>query len=298
MIHVLGPGALGRLFAARLASTGPVALIRRADGLGPGLRRLRLLAGGEDTRSMLVPDLEPAAVRGPIRRLLVCTKAYGVGPAVAAIRQRLAPDARLLLLQNGLGSQDRLCRALPWLAVAAAVTTEGAWRAGDEEVHHAGRGVTRIGALQGDAGDWPACLRRAGFDVQASPDIRRELADKLRVNALINPLTVLFDCNNGGLLERPRARRLLRRLGREADAVLAAAGYSFAQSAQARAEAVARATAGNYSSMLQDHRAGRRLELEDITGALLDLAVRHGVRATGHNALLRRVLNASNTPRR
>lgn len=298
MIHILGPGALGRLFAARLATTGPVALIRRGDGRGPGLRRLRLLANAEEARSVLVPDLEPAAVRGRIRRLLVCTKAYDVGPAVAAIRQRLAPDARLLLLQNGLGSQQRLCRALPWLAVAAAVTTEGAWRAGDEEVHHAGRGLTRIGALQGDAGDWETRLRRAGFDVDTSPDIRRDLADKLRVNALINPLTVLFDCNNGDLLEWPRARRLLRRLGREADAVLAAAGYTFAECAQARAEAVARTTAANYSSMLQDHRAGRRPELEDITGALLDVAARHGVRATGHAAMMRRLLKAPELPKR
>jgi 2-dehydropantoate 2-reductase len=291
MIHVLGPGALGGLFALRLSGIDRVALIRRGDGRGPGLRRLWLVDDRGAEHSALLADLEPSAVRGPVRRLLVATKTYDVAPALASVRHRLAPGARLLLLQNGLGSQERVCRALPWLAVAAAVTTEGAWRDEDGRVHHAGRGITCIGALQGDTGDWPDLLRRAGFTVQPSPDIRHDLADKLRVNALINPVSVLCDCRNGELLERPRARRLMARLGREADAVLAAAGYLFTEPSRVQAEVVARATAANVSSMLQDHRAGRRLELDDITGALLALARRHGVPAKAHAAVLKRLSN-------
>jgi 2-dehydropantoate 2-reductase len=52
---------------------------------------------------------------------------------------------------------------------------------------------------------------------------------------------------------------------------------------------VIRATAANYSSMLQDLRAGRGTEIKYITGYLLRIAARHGVPAPHNRALMEEV---------
>jgi len=283
-VGVLGPGSLGLLFGVSLAATGiPVRLIGRAGGT-PGERRVTLQAGSGPC-SRVLPWYPLDAVPGGLTHVLHCTKAYDAEPAIRRLAPALADGAAVLTLQNGLGSQDAVAAALPGHAVHAACTTEGAWRRDAGTVVHAGRGITRVGALQGGGVEWCALLEAAGLACEAVDDIRGWLADKLRVNALLNPLTILHDCRNGGLLEIPEARGALQRLGAEADAVLTAAGYRFAEGTAERTEAVARATAANVSSMLQDYRAGRRLELDAITGQVIALGEHHGVATPEHQAI-------------
>ena len=113
--HILGAGSLGGLWAARLARAGlPVRLILRDQAR---LSRYRA-AGGltlvEDGQASLHPiAAETPHSDIPIRRLLLACKAYDAEEAVAELAPRLAPGAELILLQNGLGSQDAVARRLP-----------------------------------------------------------------------------------------------------------------------------------------------------------------------------------------
>lgn len=228
----------------------------------------------------------------PVHRVIVCTKAQDAQPAVADVAETLADDAAVLLMHNGMGPQEAIARAYPHLSVYAASSTEGAYRPAPDTVVHAGRGVTRIGRLGGAAFDWTSIFRSAGLEAETAEPIEWYLAGKLRVNALINPLTVLYDCPNGQLLDSAEALEWMRRLGEEADRVLAAAGFEFADTAFDAAVAVAHATAANHSSMLQDARAGRVLELEPITGYLLKLARDHRLTAPAHEQVHERLRNA------
>lgn len=283
-VGVLGPGSLGLLFGVSLAAAGaPVWLIGRAGGT-PGERRV-ILERDAGPCAQTLPYYPVDAVPGGLTHVLHCTKAYDAEPAIRRLAPSLADGAAVLTLQNGLGSQDAVAAALPSHPVYAACTTEGAWRRNAGTVVHAGRGITRIGPLQGGGIDWCGLLEPAGLACEAVDDIRSWLADKLRVNALLNPLTVLHDCRNGGLLEIPEAQAAMQRLGAEADAVLAAAGYRLTGSAAERTDAVARTTAANVSSMLQDRRAGRCLELDAITGHIIALGERHGVPTPEHRAV-------------
>lgn len=286
-VYILGGGSIGLLLATRLAPVTDIVLIRRPGQHPP--RCQLTLQEGELTRQIAVAQVGADTLAEPARRLIVCTKAYD---ALAALRQlgaRLPADASLLLMQNGMSSQEEILAAFPQAHIHAASSTEGAYRPAPNRVVHAGRGITRIGRLQGQEQDWAKLLCQGGLASETVEPIRWHLANKLRVNALINPLTVLHDCRNGELLEQPAARAAMQRLGEEADAVLAAAGYRFADSAFDQACAVAARTADNISSMLQDARAGRRLELDAITGYLLQLAERHGVAAPTHRALYQRL---------
>jgi 2-dehydropantoate 2-reductase len=281
-IHILGAGSIGLLLAARLASAAPVALIRRP---GDYPAQLALTLQEDDAEHRLqIPQSAANRLQQPVRRLIVCTKAYD---ALSALRGlgHLPDDAALLLMQNGMSSQEEIAAAYPQASIYAASSTEGAYRPNPGSVRHAGRGITRIGRLQGGTQNWVELFRAAGLDSETAEPIRWHLANKLRINALINPLTVLHDCRNGELLERPEALAAMQRLGEEVDMILAAAGYQFIDTAFEQAAMVAQHTAANVSSMLQDARAGRRLELDAITGYLLRLAGQYGVSAPENHAL-------------
>jgi 2-dehydropantoate 2-reductase len=113
-------------------------------------------------------------------------------------------------------------------------------------------------------------LRKAGFDVESVSDPSSVLWGKLVVSAAINPLTAILDVTNGALVERPSAHLLMAAAAREAASVAARRGIRlpYADPA-AEAEAVARRTAGNISSMLQDVRRGAPTEVEAICGAIV-----------------------------
>jgi 2-dehydropantoate 2-reductase len=282
-IHLLGAGSMGLMIAARLQAVAPLLLIRR-----PGNRPVQLelrMQHGEEISICRLPQCSSDALPNGVTHLILCTKSHDALPALESLGAGLADDAQLLLMQNGMGSQEAVARRFPRARISAATTTEGAYRTAPDSVVHAARGLTRIGSLNDGSFDWVDLFRKAGFEAEGVADIRWHLADKLRVNALINPLTAVHGCLNGELLERPELLAKMEQLGKEADAVLAATGFRFENSSLDQAMAVALGTAPNRSSMLQDVTAGRQTEVEDITGYLLAMARRHGIEAPTHARL-------------
>lgn len=287
-VYILGAGSIGLMLAAHISSVAPVALVGR-----PGTTKNELsfrYREAEQERVVTVPRCPVDLLDVRVGQMIVCTKAQDALAAVQQVAHCLDADSKLLLMQNGMGSQEAIVAAFPDLSIYAASSTEGAYRESSDLVVHAGRGLTRIGSMSGAAFDWVALLGSAGLVAETAEPISRYLADKLRINCLINPLTVIHDCRNGALLELPATLARMQKLGAEADAVLAAAGFGFDEPAFAVATRVAKSTAGNRSSMLQDARAGRSLELPYMNGYLLRLAERHDVPADEHRILVDEVM--------
>ncbi len=274
--HILGAGSLGTLWATRLARAGlPVRLILRDDArlasyqAGNGLTLVE--HGVEHTYPVIG---ETPHSPEPIQRLLVACKAYDAQSAVAQLQHRLAPDAELILLQNGLGSQDAVAAQLPQARCIFASSTEGAFRDGDWRVVFAGHGYTWLG----DAGHptpplWLDDLRAAGIPHEWSTTILTRLWRKLALNCAINPLTVLYSCRNGGLQAHHcevatlcgELTELLERCGQPAAA----------EDLHSEVERVIQATAANYSSMYQDVANARRTEISYLLGYACLAAARH-----------------------
>ncbi|WP_095054362.1 putative 2-dehydropantoate 2-reductase [Pseudomonas sp. Irchel s3b2] len=274
--HVLGGGSLGTLWATRLARADvPVRLIVRDAA--------RLLAyqatGGltlvehSEAKTYAVPA-QTADSDEPISRLLVACKAYDAEEAVVRLAHRLTPDAELILLQNGLGSQDAVAAQVPQARCIFASSTEGAFRDGDWRVVFAGHGYTWLG----DAGHpvapiWLEDLSAAGIPHEWSTDILTRLWRKLALNCAINPLTVLHECRNGGLQQHhcevatlcAELTELLERCGQPAAA----------ENLQEEVERVIQATAANFSSMYQDVANQRRTEISYLLGHACKVASRH-----------------------
>lgn len=298
--HILGAGSLGGLWAARLARAGvPVQLILRDEQRLAAYRA----HGGLTLVEAGIPGTWPIPAQTlasdqPIQRLLLACKAYDAAPAAAALASRLAPGAEVVLLQNGLGSQDEVAAILPHVRCILASSTEGAYRSGDFEVVHAGEGCTWLGdPLNPQPPDWLAQLDRAGIPQQWSDEILSRLWRKLALNCAINPLTVLHDCRNGALQQHDEA---VQTLCTELAILLRSGGQ--AQAAEQLLDEVRRviqATAENVSSMRQDVLQGRRTEIRYLLDQACDIARRNNCPTPALDALqarLREYLRARGLP--
>ena len=264
--HILGAGSLGTLWAARLARAGmPVRLILRNPQRLSEYRNaggLRLTETGQ-TQLYQVPA-ELGSAQGSIDRLLVACKAYDAEDAIAQVADRLKPSSEILLLQNGLGSQQAVASRWPAARCIFVSSTEGAYREGFH-VTFAGHGHNWLG----DPDDptppsWLTDLGSAAIPHQWTPEIMARLWHKLALNCAINPLTVLHDCRNGDLLTH---RQALDELCAELAMLLSANGYpELAASLPDDVLRVVQATAANYSSMHQDVHGRRRTEIAYLLG--------------------------------
>lgn len=276
--HILGAGSLGTLWAVRLARAGlPVTLLlRNAEQLDAyhAAGGLTLVENGQAHR--LPIRAQTLEDNGSINRLLLACKAYDALPAAKAVSPRLAEDAELILLQNGLGSQDEVVEHLPSARCILASSTEGAYRDGPFRAVFAGRGHTWLGDPHDPvAPEWLAELNHAGIPHEWSPRIQSRLWRKLALNCAINPLTVLYDCPNGELaVHRDEVAALC------AELALLLRRCNQAEAADGLLEEVQRviqATAANSSSMRQDVAAGRRTEVRYLLGHACAEAARHGL---------------------
>jgi len=196
---------------------------------------------------------------------VILVKGYDTVEAVKLAR-RLRP-AKIVSLQNGLVD-----------AVPQGITTAGAHRKGNRVVV----ATTGETLLPRGYSAFAEQLRAAGLAARVSTEIDRARYLKLLANVCINPVTALFRIRNGDVARAPYLF-LTRALAAEAAAAL----RMRPPRALAHVLKVARATARNRSSMLQDLEAGRRTEIGHITGALLQIAARRRVDTPTHRALLR-----------
>lgn len=292
MRHVLiaGTGALGTLFAARLGLAGnPVTVLGSwAEALSALSRDgARLVtAEGAEVRAGVRAAADPSACGGA-ELALVLVKAWQTKQVARLLAACLPAGALVVTLQNGLGNRESLSDALGSERVVMGVSTYGATLLGPGLARSGGEGILSLEAHP-RSGEAAGLLRGAGFQVEIVADAKALAWGKLVINAAINPLTALLRVPNGGLLENPSARRVLAVLAGEAAAVARAGGVElpFSDAVQA-AEAVARRTAANRSSMLQDVERGAPTEIDAICGAVARAARELGVPAPVNEAMWR-----------
>ncbi|EED34356.1 2-dehydropantoate 2-reductase [Luminiphilus syltensis NOR5-1B] len=271
--HVAGAGAIGGYFAHQLRRYGcDVTLLthRPSDGT-----RALTLETGENIETLLFPEC-PIGQSGRIDHLLITTKAFQVTEVFDALVSALAPDATVLIMVNGLSWLQSIETTRHPVQVCAGTTTTGCYRSNRDHIHRAGLGATQVGHLSAHKAmmEKPppgiAELLRSTPDSYWSTDIRSILFNKLAINCAINPLTALYNVNNGGLLEGSLNDEF-HSVIEETRTIFSALGYTgVATDLGQKAITVARQTAANTSSMCADFNARRRSELEDILGYLLD----------------------------
>ncbi|MED1951606.1 2-dehydropantoate 2-reductase [Brevibacillus centrosporus] len=297
-IAVVGGGSVGLLYAARLALYGQaVTVVTRRSPQSNQLMQNGLTLQDLDGQKKVVSVKAQSIEHGlPHAHLYLLGVKQTELPDLLPMLQKLPADARVIALQNGLGHEEQLSNVLSERQCFFAINTEGARRLSATEVAHTGSGLLRIGpwVKRGVAdpviNSFIATAISAGMNVQLEESIKPFAWKKLMANALINPLTALFDIPNGALLDSPDTLKLMRELFEEASAVAFANGQKMGETDWQEIVTICRNTSRNHSSMLQDVKRQKRTEVESINGYLVARGKEAGISTPLHEVLLRLIL--------
>ncbi len=286
-VVVVGAGAIGSLLGARCAAAGhDVTLVARREHV------TAIRSGGLRIEGIDPIVVHPRAETGlphpfDAALVLLTVKTFDLAVASAEVGRATA-DVPVLLPQNGLGVEPTAAAAFrdsgwrdPDRWIVRAVNSIPATLLGPGAVRAAGQGEILLedpsvaGPSSRSGARFLELFRSAGVPVRPVADLRRELWRKVVVNAAINPVSALHGVPNGALLTEPLRSESIELLG-EAVSVARAEKVPFAlEEAEQDFQRVARATAENRSSMLQDLDRGRRTEVDAILGELVRRAGPH-----------------------
>ncbi len=314
-ITVVGLGAIGALIAARLLEAGhSVAALARGPTLAAvrerGIELVRAGATGERRSAHRLLASDDVRALPPADLVIVALK----GPAFATAAADLAPlwadGATVLPAMNGvpwwfmdtldlesaapLRSVDpggSIRAALPLAQVLGCVVHLACSCPQPGQVRHGFGERLIVGEPRGGA-PGPgarveavcAALASAGFQAEASTDVRRDIWYKLWGNMTTNPISALTGATADRIVDDELVRAFMARAMGEAAAIGERIGCPIAQNAEDRI-GLTRQLGAFKTSMLQDAEAGRPLELDALVGAVREIGGRVGLPTPNIDAL-------------
>ncbi|KAH0543763.1 hypothetical protein FGG08_001945 [Glutinoglossum americanum] len=306
-IHVLGLGGIGKLIAHSLKgipSSPPVTLVfHRPDLVDLWTQRGQKIViktgtnkharRGYETELVSSTALQQTPNNRIIHHLVVTTNAHATIPAIKAVKDRLRPESTILLIQTGMGLLEEINEKLfpdpetrPNYMLG--VSTHVVFPLGGFQAFHTGFGTTALCMLSKGppTGYWAPTSRylmstltripvlaAVGFPEAVLKQLQLE---RLAVDAIINPLTLLFNCHNGDLLHNFAISNVMDLLISEVSLILRSLPelrdlpHIHKRFSPGRLRqlvlAVASTTSQNISPMLRLARAGRETEIDYING--------------------------------
>ncbi len=292
-IAILGAGGVGGYYGGLLARSGQgvTFLARgahlaamRSDGL-----RVESVHGDFLVRPAQATD-DPAEV-GPVELVLVAVKSYDLEAAAEAARPLVGPGTAVLPLLNGLDAAERLAAVLGDEPVLAGLTHISSSVAAPGVIRQISpvRRITfgeRDGDISPRAKRVRDVLAASGAEVVLTPAVDVALWEKFIFIASISGVCCLARQPIGPVLDTAETRQLYVDALREVEAVGRARGIALAPDI---VERTLQLTAGfapeTRPSLLVDLEAGRRLELEAMSGTVVHYGREVGVETPVHGVI-------------
>jgi 2-dehydropantoate 2-reductase len=300
-IAVLGAGAIGGFLGARLARAGvDVVLIAR----GPHLKAMResglrvIDANGEWT--VQVDATDDFRVMRDADAVFVTLKAHSLPPVAERMAANLGAGTAVVSAQNGIpwwyfqrygGDLEGIhletvdpggliASAIDPHRVIGCIVYPATSLVSPGVVRHTEGERFSLGELDGSQS--PRCVELsralvgAGLKAPVQPNIRSVLWLKLLGNAVFNPLSALTRATLGDMAQSPLVAEVVRAAMQEVDTVARRLGIDISVSIDQRIKGAAR-VGDHKTSMLQDLEAGRPMEIDAVTGSVVELGDRLGI---------------------
>jgi 2-dehydropantoate 2-reductase len=285
-IAVIGCGAMGSIYAARLAAAGGDVLA--VDSYQPGIEAiarhgLRVTGPGYDqTVQLRACTVAPSE---PMDLIVLAVKAADVRTGAEQALPMLGADTPVLTIQNGLGSAETVAGIVGEQRVAVGIASGfGASRVAPGHVHHNAMRAMRFGAysalpfttVESIAAAWTA----AGFDAAAVTDIAAMQWEKLICNVAYSAPCALTGLTVGQVMDDAAMGPVSRAAATEAWTVARASGIAVAVTDPvAHVRNFGAGMPDAKPSALLDHEARRVSEIDVINGAVPRQGARVGVEA-------------------
>ncbi len=297
-VAVIGCGAMGSIYAAKLAAAGhDVLAIDRHQASIEQIARHGLRVTGP-TSDQVVPMRAISTAPAEVMDLVVLAlKAADVKTGAQQALPMLGADTPVLTVQNGLGSAETVAGVVGDQRVAVGIASGfGAARVAPGHVHHNAMRAMRFGAYSSLPHATVESIARAwadaGFDAAAVTDIAAMQWEKLICNVAYSAPCALTGLTVGQVMDDPEMGPVSRAAATEAWTVARASGIAIAVGdASAHVRAFGAQLPGAKPSALLDHEARRVSEIDVINGAVPRQGARVGV-AAPVNATLTAVIKA------
>jgi 2-dehydropantoate 2-reductase len=283
-ILIFGAGAVGQALGCMLAAAGErVSLVLRPRFLEAIRRQGLSVTGIFGSYHVSAHDISLYLAVSDIPRdsrfdyIIITAKAYDTLRAAEALS--MLPDQHFVAIsmQNGCGNLETILpffgeqRSLAARVITGFEITEPSLVAITVTADAVQIGGNEDGTVPESAERLAAAIDRAGLPCRSTPHVRRHLFAKLLYNCALNPLGAILGVHYGALGESPETREIMKRVITETFAVIEAmqAGTLWQTPEQYLAffyEKQIPATFNHRPSMLQDLEAGKRTEVEALTG--------------------------------
>lgn len=283
-VAVIGLGSIGGVVAGCLAAAGRhrvIACVRRPSD------KLVLDAPAGTAELQLTAFTDPAQIEEPADWVLVCTKTHQTPSTARWLARLCVPGTRVAVLQNGVGHVERVAPLANGAAVQPIIVYYNGERLAPDRVRlRQGSDQDMAAADDTDGRAFAALFAGTPLRVQLSPEFPTLIWRKLLINAVANPITTLT-LQRQAVLRRPDIQELCFAILAEAVAVGRAEGVQLDNDEPQRAMATLFTFAGELgTSMYFDRLAGRPLEVDALTGAIVAAGERHGIATPLNRALL------------
>ena len=287
-IAIIGVGAMGSIYAGLLADNGRHdvwAIDTWADHVEAiRTKGLRVEGASGDRTVRMNATTNPADVKDA-DLVIIATKDDGVAGAAKAALQIAKADAPILTIQNGLGSADRVAEIVGSKRILMGVVGGfGASMKGPGHAHHNGMEFLRLGEMDGGLTPRLETVKQAweagGFKVLAFDDIHKMVWEKLICNCTYSGPCALTGLRVGEVQANPNAWSIAAACANEAYLVAVAKGIKLDFDDPVRyVRDFGQKIPGARPSMLLDHMAGRKAEVDNINGAIPREGAKVGIAA-------------------
>lgn len=300
-IVVVGPGALGCLFAGHLSREAEVWLLdhdpARAERI---VSQGGIFSEGIEKWKVKVPVTARPEDIGIADLVVLCTKSFHTAEALMHARPVMGEHTAVLSVQNGVENIDLIEKMVGKERAFAGVTHQAAILKGEGRVQHTFNGPTVIGALAGEKSKDLMKIRRlfkaSGMKAKISDNINGLLWSKLIVNVGINALSAITRLENGILLQQEGAQALMDAAVKEAVKVARRKRITLLYPDPVKTVRKAcHEFRYNRSSMLQDVLKGKQTEIDYMNGVIVKEARKYKIAVPVNETLCRLVKTIEQT---
>lgn len=286
---ILGAGATGGYFGARLAQAGLDASFLLRPGRAAQLMRdgLRIQSPRGDAHvhppCLTCETLPQALAQARFDLVILSCKAWDLDSAIEAIAPAMHADTRLLPILNGLRHYSALDARFGPERVLGGLCFIIATKAADGRILHLEPPASitfgeRDGRNSAIVQAFAQACQRAGIDHKASPHIIQEQWIKLSYLATLAAATCLMRSGSGEIARSAGGPEFITALHEECLALARAAGHPIPEHACHIARmALLNPKAETKASMLRDLEAGAPVEADHIIGDLITRAQHAGI---------------------